>query len=165
MIRPHLDYVDFVVDSGSAEKVKKFDTLERKAIRRIEYCVNTANRQEINVLREKYKIEDLRLRRKRNLVKIMYSQSSDINNLKKATTDKNLRSGNTIKLDNNFTNKTRHSTEAYAYGTLFLLKCKRKLIDIPLRRKYRNIPFKVMKDLQTKIVNRLYCITVYMYIS
>ena len=94
MIRPHLDYIDFVVDSGSAEKVKKLDTLERKAIRRIEYCVNTTNRQEIDILRAKYKIEDLRLRRKRNLVKIMYSQSSDINNLKKVTTDKNLRSGN-----------------------------------------------------------------------
>ena len=107
MIRPHLDYVDFVVDSGSAEKVKKINTLERKAIRRIEYCVNTTNRQEIDVLRAKYKIEDLRLRRKRNLVKIMYSQSSDINNLKKVTTDKNLRSGNKIKLDNNFTNKTK----------------------------------------------------------
>ena len=107
MIRPHLDYVDFVVDSGSADRIKKLDTLEKKAIRRIEYCINVTNRQETNMLREKYKIEDLKLRRKRNLVKIMYHQSLNIDNLRKVTTDKNLRSKKKVKLDNNFTNKTK----------------------------------------------------------
>ena len=37
MIRPHLDYVDFVVESASVIRIKKLDTLEKKAIRRIEY--------------------------------------------------------------------------------------------------------------------------------
>ena len=27
MIRPHLDYIDFVVESGSADRIQKLDTL------------------------------------------------------------------------------------------------------------------------------------------
>ena len=52
MIRPHLDYTDFVV-----------------ALPRIEYCINPDDRQDTDVLMVKYNIEELRLRRKRNLVK------------------------------------------------------------------------------------------------
>ena len=40
MIRPHLDYIDFVVDSGSSDRVQKLDRLQKKALRRIEYCKN-----------------------------------------------------------------------------------------------------------------------------
>ena len=32
MIRPHLDYMDFVVDSGSADRVQKLDNLQKKAL-------------------------------------------------------------------------------------------------------------------------------------
>ena len=39
MIRPHLDYIDSVVESGSADRIQKLDTLQKKAIRRIEYCM------------------------------------------------------------------------------------------------------------------------------
>ena len=106
MIRPHLDYIDFVVDSGSADRVQKLDNL-RKATRRIEYCMIPENRHDINVLYEKYNIESLRLRRKRNLAKIMYSQSSKVQNLKIITTEMNLRSKNKVKMKNDFTSKTR----------------------------------------------------------
>ena len=36
MIRPHLDYIDFVIDSGSADRIKRLGNLQKKAIRRIE---------------------------------------------------------------------------------------------------------------------------------
>ena len=91
MIRPHLDYIDFVIDSGSADRIKKLDNLQKKAIRRIEYC-NDRN---------------LRLRRKRNLVKIMYSQSKIALNLKDCTAKMKQRSANKVKLKNDFTSKTR----------------------------------------------------------
>ena len=55
MIRPHLDYIDFVVESGSADRIQKVDTLK--------YCMVPENRQNLDVLMEKYKIECLRLRR------------------------------------------------------------------------------------------------------
>ena len=76
MIRPHLDYIDFVVESGSDDRIKKLDNLKKKAVRRIEYCPVPENRQDLDVLIEKYKIESLHLRRKSNLAKIMYSRSS-----------------------------------------------------------------------------------------
>ena len=49
MIRPHLDYIDFVVDSGSADRIKRLDSLQKKALRRIEYCINVENRQDKDV--------------------------------------------------------------------------------------------------------------------
>ena len=45
-IRPHLDFVDFVVESRSADRVKKLDTPQKKALRRIEYSMNKENRAE-----------------------------------------------------------------------------------------------------------------------
>ena len=60
MIRPHLDYIDYVIDSGSADRIQKLDNLQNKAIRRIEYCMNTENRQDKKSLSDKYKIESLR---------------------------------------------------------------------------------------------------------
>ena len=107
MIRPHLDYIDFVVESGSADRIQKLDNLQKKAIRRIEYCLIPANRQNLDVLLGKYKIECLRLRRKRHLVKIMYSQSSHVQNLKIDTVKINLRSKNKIHMKKDFTSKTK----------------------------------------------------------
>ena len=64
-------------------------------------------RQSLDVLLEKYKIENLRLRRKRNQVKIMYSQSSCPENRKIDTVKINLRSKNKIHLKKDFTSKTK----------------------------------------------------------
>ena len=75
MIRPHLDYIDFVIDSGSADRIRKLDKLQKKAIRRIEYCSLPANRKDIEVLQDLQNFEPLRLIRKWNLIKIMYSES------------------------------------------------------------------------------------------
>ena len=106
MIRPHLDYIDFVIDSGSADRIQKIDNLQNKAIRRIEYCMDTENRQDKKKLSDEYKI-NLRLRQKRNLVKIIYSQSKNVDNLELVFSGKNLRSTNKVKLKNDFTSKTR----------------------------------------------------------
>ena len=38
MIRPHLEYVDFVVESGSKNMISKFTSLQERALRRIEAC-------------------------------------------------------------------------------------------------------------------------------
>ena len=109
MIRPHLDYIDFVVDSGSADRIHNLDKLQKKALRKIEYCANPENRQDTKVLMNRYKIEDLKLRRKRNLVKIIHSLSAKTEYVKtKMTSDeRNLRSTGKIKLKNDFTNKTK----------------------------------------------------------
>ena len=82
MIRSHLDYIDFVVESGLGDRIQKLDNLQKKATRRIEYCMVPENRWDINLLYEKYNIESLRLRHKRNLAKIRYSQSTKVKNFK-----------------------------------------------------------------------------------
>ena len=114
MIRPHLYYIDFVIDSASADRVNKLDNLQKKAIRRIEYCTLPANRKDIDNLQELYKIEPLRLRRKRNLTKIMYNQSLEKNNRHVSVATMTLRSANKIKLKSDFTSKTRvHNSPLY----------------------------------------------------
>ena len=60
MIRPHLDYIDFVIES---DRVKRINNIKKKAIRRIEYCVVPENRSDVKLLQEKYGIENLKLRR------------------------------------------------------------------------------------------------------
>ena len=107
MIRPHLDYIDFVVESGSADRVHKLDLLQNKAVRRIEHCVVPENREKLDVLLGKYKIESLSLRRKRNLLKIMYSRSSCSQNLKIDTVKINLRSKKKIHMKKDFTSKSK----------------------------------------------------------
>ena len=52
MIRPHLDYIDYVIDSSSADQISKIDKLQNKAIRRIEYCFDLKKRKDIGVLQE-----------------------------------------------------------------------------------------------------------------
>ena len=107
MIRPHLDYIDFVVESGSADRIQKLNNLQKKAVRRVEYCTIPENRQNLDVLLEKYKIESLKLRRRRNLVKIIYSQSACSKNLKVDTVKINLRSKKKVHLKKDFTSKTK----------------------------------------------------------
>ena len=107
MIRPHLDYIDFVIESGSADRINKLNNIQKKAIRRIEYCVTPENRIEIKTLQEKYDIEDLNLRRKRNIVKIMYAQSTLVENKKEDYANMTLRSSKKVKMKNNFTDKTK----------------------------------------------------------
>ena len=117
MIRPHMDYIDFVVDSGSADRIRNLDTLQKKALRRIEYCVNPENRQDTEVLMEKYKIEELKLRRKRNLVKIMHTQSKKTEYVEIKSNDRNLRSTEKINLKNTFTSKTKVLNSPLYRGT------------------------------------------------
>ena len=76
MIRPHLNYIDFVIDSASADRIRKLDNLPKKAVCRIEYSLAPESRKHIETLVEKYEIEDLKNRHKKNLVTTMHTQST-----------------------------------------------------------------------------------------
>ena len=41
MMRPHLEYIDFIIESGGKERVTKIDKLQDKALRRIEFSDNS----------------------------------------------------------------------------------------------------------------------------
>ena len=70
MIRPYMDYGDFVVDSAHISKVDKLDRIQERIVRLIEYCPLRENREDINVLLKRYNLESLRNRRKRSLLRI-----------------------------------------------------------------------------------------------
>ena len=107
MIRPHLDYIDFVIDSSSADRVKRLDTLQNKALRRIEYCPIKENRLDYSILQKKYNIEELRLRRKRNLVKIIHARSPLLESIDTECHSIDLRSSNKVKIKMDYTAKSR----------------------------------------------------------
>ena len=131
MIRPHLDYIDFVVDSGSSDRIKKLDRLQEKAVRRIEYCFDKESRKDINILQEDFNIGSLSLRRKRNLVKIVYCTSKDKVNVDSSRPNIDLRSKPKVKLKKKFTAITKVyiivlCIEVYGCGISFLLTYKRR---------------------------------------
>ena len=45
MIRPCLEYINFIIESSTKEKVHNSDRLQHKALRRIEYCNNPGERE------------------------------------------------------------------------------------------------------------------------
>ena len=75
MIRPHLEYVDFIIDSGSKNLIKEINRLQKCALRRIENCKRLENRKCCMELAIQYNIENLRIRRHRCLLIQMHSQS------------------------------------------------------------------------------------------
>ena len=81
MIRPHFDYGDFMIESGTQNKIDKLEHIQNKIVRMIEYVYDDAKRENINVLKLRYNIEKLEIRRKRSLLKIMFSQSHMIENI------------------------------------------------------------------------------------
>ena len=93
---------------------------------------------------EKYNIESLRLRRKRNLAKIMYTQSSKIDNL--STTNIVLRSTHKVKMQKDFTSKTR----VYNYILWFYCSlCREDCYNSPLYRGLRlrdSLPENIQKE-------------------
>ena len=88
--------------------------MQNRALRRIEYCKNQANRLENNELKNKYKMEELSLRRKRSLLRIMYDQSKEEDNIDVISHDINVRSRGKIKLKNKFSRLMKlHSSPYY----------------------------------------------------
>ena len=59
MIRPYMDYGDFIIDSARSTKIDKLDRLQDRILRLIEYCPVTENKKDINVLYSDYNIEPL----------------------------------------------------------------------------------------------------------
>ena len=116
MIRPHLEYIDFVIDSCSKNGIDKIDNLEKRALRRIEYCLTSENRLSYDELRIKYRIERLNVRRKRSLLRIMYDKSKDLKNIEDMSHGINLRSRKKVKLKTAFSGLTKIHVSPYYRG-------------------------------------------------
>ena len=133
MIRPHLEYVDFVVESGSKIVISKFNRLQERALRRIEYCNNPENRKTYVELEKQFDVENLYLRRERNLLNHMYGQSKCDINIVSERCDRILRSRKKVKMKYEFSSLTKLHNCPYYRGVKMwnslpehIQKCKTK---------------------------------------
>ena len=117
MIRPHLEYVDFVVEPGSKSLVSNIDRLQERALRRIEFCISTENKKTYIELGSKYGIEHLHIRMKRSLLNLMYrpTQCKDEFNVVQDTGDF-LRSNKKVKMKYKFSRLAKLYNSPYYKG-------------------------------------------------
>ena len=80
--------------SGIKANIDKLDWLQVRNLRCIEYRFDVDGRRELPDLYHRYKLEPLVERRKRNLVKLMYSESKNDANIDMYRPTMELRSSN-----------------------------------------------------------------------
>ena len=106
MIRPHQEYVDFIVESES----KTLGSL------RIEFCNKAENRKPYHELKVLYGIEDLKMRRNFSLLNQMHYQSKDEINIMLERCERMLRSNNKVKMKYAFSSLTKLHNSPYSRG-------------------------------------------------
>ena len=76
MIKPHMEYGDFVVDSTSKSHIDKLEWLQKKSLHLAEYQP-PEKKSEISNSKLNFHIEELYVCRQRSLLRLMYNQSKD----------------------------------------------------------------------------------------
>ena len=116
LIMCHMDYGDFVIYTGTKAYVDRLDRLQTRTIRCIEYQFDPDKRKDLDSLYTKYRLETVEARRKRNLVKLMYSESKNPASIDMYRPQMVLRSHNSVKLNHKFTRKTKIQKSQYYRG-------------------------------------------------
>ena len=83
MIRPHLEYGDFIVGTANQNFINKLDRLQDKVVRLAEYQTYE-NRQDISDLMNVLGIEKLEIPRNRSLLNLMYTESKIPSNIEES---------------------------------------------------------------------------------
>ena len=138
MIRPYMDYGDFIIDSALISKTDKLERLQERILRLIEYCPVKENRKDMNVLLDSFNIESLYIRRKRNILKLMYDQSHDPDNLYTTECDINLLSSNKVKMKSQFTRLTKVKKSPFYIGIELWDKLPHEFQNEPSRIKFKS---------------------------
>ena len=115
MIRPHLEYGDFIIDSSNVASIDKLEQFQEKCLRLSEYQA-PENRKDISILKCKYNIDDLKVRKQRSLLQLMYNQSKDFSNLSEERPYMSLRSDKKVKMKSDFTRLTKIQKSPYYRG-------------------------------------------------
>ena len=116
MIRPHLEYGDFLIDSANQKCIDKLERLQERVVRVIEYEPLSNKRKEMSNLKISMNIDDLSVRRKRSLLRIMYSQSKQTLNVQNDESKMSLRSSKKVKLKSDFTRLTKIQRSPFYRG-------------------------------------------------
>ena len=115
MIRPHLEYGDFIVGTANQNFINKLDRLQDKAVRLAEYRTYE-NRQDISYLMNVLGIEKLEIRRNRSLLNLMYTESKIPSNIEESRDYMILRSTKKVKMKSDFTKLTKIQRSPYYRG-------------------------------------------------
>ena len=107
MIRPHMEYGDFVVESAYQSNISKLDKLQEKNIRLAEYQNCYLKKKDMSILQQTFAIVNLDVRRKRSLLRLMYIESNSNRNLQNENQYITLWSSNTVKIKSDFTRLTK----------------------------------------------------------
>ena len=116
LIMCHLDYGDFVIDSGSKANIDRLDRLQVRTLRCIEYRLDKDRRMNLSTLYHRYNLESLESRRKRNILKMMYTESKNDANIDMYRPPRVLRSSKNIKMNHKFTRLTKIQKSPYYRG-------------------------------------------------
>ena len=117
MIIPHFDYGDYIIDSGTQCKIDELERIQERIVYTIEYKYNIDKREDIDKLKNRYNIEKLYIRRKRNLLKKMFGYSHNRENIDYYRPERILRSKHKIKLKSNFYRGMGYIASVYAKRT------------------------------------------------
>ena len=138
LIMCHMDYGDFLIESGTKEKVERLDRLQTRIIRCIEKRFDVDKRKDLPELYRKYNLEPLEIRRKRNLVKLMYSESKKEVNIDMYRPQRVLRSAKSVKMNHKFTRLTKIQKSPYYRGLALWDKLPQDLQNIGSKKEFKN---------------------------
>ena len=105
-IVPYLDYASFLMDSAHQYSLSLLDKIHHRCMRIIEYKKPKDRDKNLQNLMNTFRIQNIRQRRKIQLLTFMFNQSKFQTNLKMERPDRVLRNSNKIKFKEKFTRKT-----------------------------------------------------------
>ena len=138
LIMCHMDYGDFVIDSGVQANIDKLDRLQVRTIRCIEYRLGVDKRMNLPELYHRYNLEPLQVRRKRNLLKLMYNESKNHANIDLYRPSMVLRSAKNVKMNHKFTRLTKIQRSPYYRGLVLWDKLPQQMQNIDNKKDFKN---------------------------
>ena len=133
----HMDYGDFLIDSGAKVDIDKLDRLQSRTIRSIEYCLNVEKRKDLPELYHRYNLEPLDIRRKRNLLKLMYNESKQDINIDMYRPRMELRSSKRVQMNHTFTRLSKIQKSPYYRGLTLWDKLPKELQLVDSRKDFK----------------------------
>ena len=137
LIMCHMDYGDFLIDFGTKINIDKLDRLQVRTIRCIENCLNMDKRCDLSDLYNRYNLEPLDMRRKRNLLKLMYNESKQDVNIDMYRPRMELRSSKNVKMNRKFTRLSKIQKSPYYRGLSLWDKLPKELQLVESRQEFK----------------------------
>ena len=113
-IRPIMEYADFLIDSCNKAKIEKLENIQKRAIKIIDWSKHKGIKYKDMCFL--YGLDDLKVRRKKHHLAVMFRHSHDPTNLVIARPDVVLRSNNKVKFRRKTTQLTKVLNGPYYRG-------------------------------------------------